>query len=269
MIKNLCTFIFLFFFSSCFFGPLNDGSTGSEESLEEETNESTSDIYTGEYSATEVIGFEKSIQNRFDSSITEALEKLPDSNLAFIEYKALIAVESSFNQYAESPTRAKGLLQFTSIAIEDINLHPGKLGFYFDNPYDPEQSIFAGVRAFELLVQRLDNLYYNKKGGRPLPKEYKKILLTGYNAGIGTLVDALFILDHPSTSLAFDELILPLAGVSIEDTPIYMAIIDNASGNGVLVDGEIDYDLVEFRYDEISTYAYTILDLIPKEEEPL
>ena len=127
--------------------------------------------------------------------------------------------------------------------------------------------IFAGVCTFELLVQRLDNLYYNKKGGRPLPKEYKKILLTGYNAGIGTLVDALFILDHPSTSLAFDELILPLAGVSIEDTPIYMAIIDNASGNGVLVDGEIDYDLVEFRYDEISAYAYTILDLIPKEEE--
>ncbi len=269
MFKNIFVLIILFSFSSCFFGPINNETTAEEDSAQEEAPSRDTNDYVEDYSATEVIGFEKAIQNRFDSTITEALEKLPESNLAFIEYKALIARESSFNQYAESPTGAKGLLQFTSIAIEDINLHPGKLGFYFDNPYDPEQSIFAGVRAFELLVQRLDNLYYNKKGGRPLPKEYKKILITGYNAGIGTLVDALFILDHPSTSLAFDELILPLAGVSTEDTPIYMAIIENASGNGVLVNGEIDYDLVEFRYDEISTYAYTILDLIPKEEEPL
>lgn len=250
-------------------GPLNDPPSGTEENSQNTSPNATDQNtdYTTDYSATEVIGFDKAIQNRFDPTITAALEKLTASNLVFIEYKALIAVESSFNQYAESDTGAKGLLQFTSIGIEDINLYPGKLGFYFDNPFDPEQSIFAGVRAFELLVQRLDNLYYNKKGGRPTdPKEYKKILLTGYNAGIGTLVDALFLIDHPSTTFMFDELILPLFGKSIENTPIYMAIIDNASGNGVIVNGEIDYDLVEFRYDEISAYASTILDLIPKEE---
>jgi soluble lytic murein transglycosylase-like protein len=74
--------------------------------------------------------------------------------------KAVIRVESGFDRWAVSPAGARGLMQ----------LMPGTARSHgCRDPYDPEQSIEAGVRHLHLLLERY---------GDDLPRA-----LAAYNAG--------------------------------------------------------------------------------------
>jgi hypothetical protein len=238
----------------------------NEESATTVEESSETQPTTQNTSQTQLYEFAPEVQDTYDNIILDAYKLIKNSGIDFIEYKALIGVESSFNPDAISFTGAMGLLQFTEIAIEDINENPGNLDFYFSDPFDPKQAIFAGLRFLELINERLGKMYFNDIGQEPSQKEYKKLILVTHNAGIGTITDALF-LARADESITFDALAFPIKETDgEEDTPIWKAIRANPSSNGVLdSSGNIDTGALEYRYLEITSYVDKIYDLIPSE----
>lgn len=243
-------------FFGCYLPPLSDDDTDTDSDTGSDTGFQTP-------TETQILEFSPEVQDQYDDIILEAFSILTKTELEFIDYKALIATESSFDADAVSPTGAKGLLQFTEIAMEDVNDSPGDMPFYFSDRFDPKQAIYAGLRLFELIVYRLDYYYFDDYD-RMKDLEYKQVVLTTYNAGIGTMVDAIdFATANADTT--FDEICFPLRDTDgIEDTPMYRSIIMNASANGVTKPGGgIDYDALEDRYHEVTSYSDKILSLIP------
>jgi soluble lytic murein transglycosylase-like protein len=82
--------------------------------------------------------------NAFDAHITAAAEKHGvDVELV----RAIIQVESGFNQRARSRRGAKGLMQLMPDTARDMGAR---------NAFDPRQNIFAGVRYLRFLLDAFD-----------------------------------------------------------------------------------------------------------------
>ncbi len=92
-------------------------------------------------------------KNTYDKFIKQASIKY---GVPFYLLKALIAAESSFNQYATAGyTSAIGLTQMTKAAAKDV-------GVDWNFLYDPETSINAGAAYLRLLYNKLGlNNWYN------------------------------------------------------------------------------------------------------------
>ncbi len=89
---------------------------------------------------------------------------------------AIIYQESHFNPDATSFTNVRGLMQVTEMAAQDMGIF---------NRVNPEQSIRAGIRYFDRMMEKFDYL----------DDEYEKILfaLASYNVGYGHVLDAVKI----------------------------------------------------------------------------
>lgn len=59
-------------------------------------------------------------------------------------------LESRFDPLAKSPTGAKGVYQFTSIAIEDLKR---RANFVMGDPFDPVQNIIGGMKFIKLVAR--------------------------------------------------------------------------------------------------------------------
>lgn len=81
----------------------------------------------------------------------------------------IVWLESKFNPRAVSPTGARGLGQFTSIAIKDV---AERGGFRMTDPFDPEQNATATMKYIKLVARDM---------GVPLNDPVK--LYMGYNIG--------------------------------------------------------------------------------------
>jgi len=77
---------------------------------------------------------------RFDATITQAavLYQIPESLV-----RAVITVESGFDPRALSPANARGLMQLIPATAERMQV---------EDPYDPRQNIFGGVRYLRVLA---------------------------------------------------------------------------------------------------------------------
>lgn len=104
-------------------------------------------------------------EDKYDDIILEVSRKYNlDPNLI----KAIIKKESTFNPKAISHAKAKGLMQLTSITIEEIKR---VFGYQVKDPFDPRQNIEGGSMYLSFLLKR-----YNGK---------LDLALAAYNAGPG------------------------------------------------------------------------------------
>jgi soluble lytic murein transglycosylase-like protein len=78
--------------------------------------------------------------------------------------RAVMQVESAFNQYARSPKGALGLMQLMPATIRQFGVH---------NPFNPAENIRAGVAYLRQLLDRYGN--------------DEQLALAAYNAGPGAV----------------------------------------------------------------------------------
>lgn len=69
---------------------------------------------------------------------------------------AVIKVESDFDQYARSSADAKGLMQITSVALEDVNRWLSEK-YTPAQMYDPEINVRCGVAYLSVLFRKYGN----------------------------------------------------------------------------------------------------------------
>lgn len=81
---------------------------------------------------------------RFDELFMRAAQHY---RLPFAFVKAVAKVESNFNPFAVSPKQAKGLMQLIDDTARDLRV---------EDPFDPEQNVFAGVRYLRMLANRFE-----------------------------------------------------------------------------------------------------------------
>lgn len=109
---------------------------------------------------------------------------------------SIIAIESTFNQNARSPTGAGGLMQLTQIAIEDavkrghmdkkyprIMLANGKINYELVKT-DPELNVWAGTQQFSMRYKQFSGDVLRASGAYNGGTGNAK---TGDNSGISTL----------------------------------------------------------------------------------
>jgi len=106
--------------------------------------------------------YAKPIKSRFDALIVNTALKY-DLEPSFI--KAIIHVESAFNESAISHAGAMGLMQLMPATAADYQLK--------QDHFNPNLNVEAGVQHIKDLVSRYDN--------------DKKLILAAYNAGAGAV----------------------------------------------------------------------------------
>lgn len=117
-------------------------------------------------------------------------------------FKALIAVESSFNPSISSPTGARGLSQLTPDTARRFGINPyGQV----DERTDPQRALFGGIKCLmekQSVITNPQKFYKNtsftqsveksySKYGQPQGKELWYITLAAYNGGGKTLLLAM------------------------------------------------------------------------------
>ena len=86
---------------------------------------------------------------------------------------AMVYQESHFNAGAKSRTGVRGLMQVTQDTAKLMGIK---------NRLDPKQSVKAGVKFFNLMYRRFDDI--------PDPRQKKRFALAAYNVGYGHVRDA-------------------------------------------------------------------------------
>ncbi len=102
----------------------------------------------------------KTLQNRYHPIIVKAANKHA-LEPAFLH--AVITAESSYKRKAVSSAGAKGLMQLMPVTAERFDV---------DDPFDPEQSIYAVALYLKILLKEFKT---------------KRLALAAYNAGEGTV----------------------------------------------------------------------------------
>ena len=86
---------------------------------------------------------------------------------------AMVYQESHFDARAKSRTGVRGLMQVTQATAKQMGIK---------NRLDPKQSMKAGVKFFNLMYKRFDDI--------PDPQQKKRFALAAYNVGYGHVKDA-------------------------------------------------------------------------------
>jgi soluble lytic murein transglycosylase-like protein len=85
------------------------------------------------------------VSNRYNRHINSAASRYQVDPLLI---KAIVKVESDFNQYAVSEKGALGLMQLMPDTIQDMQVL---------NPFDPEDNIHGGTRYLKKNLERFGN----------------------------------------------------------------------------------------------------------------
>lgn len=111
---------------------------------------------------------------------TYPLDGISDTRIELIDeefIKASITCESTWNPRAVSELRARGLMQLTYRAWQDVR---PKLDYY-ENVFNPEENVAAGTDYLELIEEYCKEKHPNWDA---LPMlEQKKLLLAAYHGG--------------------------------------------------------------------------------------
>jgi len=194
-------------------------------------------------------------QNNYDSQIADAFQSYPDSGFTFEQYKSLIIQESRFNPNAVSPTGARGLLQFTVTAVNDVNQNDPNFAFTTQDAFNPDEAIPAGLIELTANQRRL-TAFFQSNNINVTGQTLTALEMSVYNGGIGTIESA--FRDCQITCTGLDDLVQipPGPGKDITDTGLYQAIRENAAALGI--DGTSDAQ-IRAKFNEINNYSRQIL----------
>ena len=115
-----------------------------------------------------------------------------NQGIAYVNALKIAYIESGLRQIdAPSSAGALGVMQVTSIALQDVNNNKGILGFSTDYSQNDllsaQRNVEVGVRYLKLLEYYLDN--YDAFEGLSVDKE--AIVVASYNAGFQTVISAI------------------------------------------------------------------------------
>jgi len=122
----------------------------------------------------------KRFHQRLETRLPRYKKTIMDESIKYgFDWKLVAAVvyqESHFNPNAKSFTNVRGLMQVTTATAEEMGI---------ENRLNPSQSIKAGIKYLDKMVQKFDYL----------EDEYENILfaLASYNIGYGHVTDAIQI----------------------------------------------------------------------------
>ncbi|MFH2092863.1 MAG: membrane-bound lytic murein transglycosylase MltF [Pseudomonadota bacterium] len=120
----------------------------------------------------------KQFHQQIETRLPEYQQTIMDESFLYgFDWKLVAAViyqESHFNPNAKSFTNVQGLMQVTSLTAEEMG---------FQNRLDPSQSIKAGIKYLNKMVQKFNHI----------EDEYERMLfaLASYNVGYGHVLDAM------------------------------------------------------------------------------
>lgn len=101
------------------------------------------------------------VQKRAEKRFYKELECYVDSSCEEFDFPkamvfAVIKAESNFDRYAKSSKNARGLMQITAAALEDINRMLSE-DYTLKQMYDPEINIRCGVAFLSVLYRKYEN----------------------------------------------------------------------------------------------------------------